>query len=189
MFGLTGRLLVQDAEALSGLDDGAFDLVYAHGVLHHTHDPVPALRQIHRVLRPDGWILLMLYHRHILKYHVCILGYLRARVLLYEVTRALGRGPNDLEPHRERLLRRGVRSLRWDEFVWHCTDGPACPLARVYSRSEARALLPPWFDELKFKVAHFPLAKVLGTFPCALEGAIARCLSWYLFVYGRCRAS
>ena len=180
---------MQDAEALSGLDDGAFDLVYAHGVLHHTPDPVPALRQIHLVLRLDGRILLMLYHRHSLKYHVRILGYLRARVLLYALTQALGRGPNDLEPHRERLLRRGGRSLRWDEFVRHYTDGPTCPLARGYSRSEARALLSPWFDELEFEVAHFPLAKVLGTFPCALEGAIARRLGWYLFVYGRRRSS
>jgi ubiquinone/menaquinone biosynthesis C-methylase UbiE len=36
------------------LDDGSFDVVYAHQVLQHLSDPVTALREMRRVLRPGG---------------------------------------------------------------------------------------------------------------------------------------
>jgi len=34
--------------------DGAFDVVHAHQVLQHLHDPVAALREMRRVVTPDG---------------------------------------------------------------------------------------------------------------------------------------
>jgi SAM-dependent methyltransferase len=36
------------------LDDATFDVVHAHQVLQHLVDPVAALRELHRVLRPGG---------------------------------------------------------------------------------------------------------------------------------------
>jgi SAM-dependent methyltransferase len=36
------------------LDDGSFDVVHAHQVLQHLTDPVGALREMRRVLAPDG---------------------------------------------------------------------------------------------------------------------------------------
>ncbi len=52
------QLRVADAEQLPH-DDGQFDLVVGHAVLHHLPEPEVALREIHRVLRPGGavWIL------------------------------------------------------------------------------------------------------------------------------------
>jgi len=44
---------VGDVYALDD-DDGSYDVVHAHQVLQHLTDPVAALRELHRVLHPDG---------------------------------------------------------------------------------------------------------------------------------------
>src|SRR5207248_281103 len=36
------------------VDDGTFDVVHAHQVLQHLHDPVKALREMKRVCKPGG---------------------------------------------------------------------------------------------------------------------------------------
>jgi ubiquinone/menaquinone biosynthesis C-methylase UbiE len=35
---------------------GTFDIVHAHQVLQHLHDPVAALREMHRMCRQGGWV-------------------------------------------------------------------------------------------------------------------------------------
>lgn len=61
-FGLRGDVRQADAEQLP-FDDAAFDLVFSWGVIHHTSDMDRALRELIRVLRPGGDLVLMLYHR------------------------------------------------------------------------------------------------------------------------------
>jgi len=41
----------------------SFDLVYCTGVLHHTGDPFGGFQSISRLVRPNGYIVLGLYHR------------------------------------------------------------------------------------------------------------------------------
>lgn len=45
-----------------GLREGAFDVVYSSGVLHHTSDPRAAFARIARLVRPGGMIVLGLYN-------------------------------------------------------------------------------------------------------------------------------
>ncbi len=47
------RFATGDVYALE-LDDGSFDVVHAHQVLQHLQEPVAALRELRRVLRPGG---------------------------------------------------------------------------------------------------------------------------------------
>jgi SAM-dependent methyltransferase len=44
--------------------DAAFDRVFTIGCLHHTGDIPRAVNEAHRVLRPGGTAVVMLYHRH-----------------------------------------------------------------------------------------------------------------------------
>src|SRR5574341_802393 len=61
--GLVTRLTRADAERLP-FADAAFDAVYSFGVLHHTPDTQAAIDEIRRVLRPGGFAVVGLYHRH-----------------------------------------------------------------------------------------------------------------------------
>ena len=49
------RVLVGDAHAMP-LEDGSVDVVHAHQVLQHVHDPVQVLAEMRRVARPGGLI-------------------------------------------------------------------------------------------------------------------------------------
>jgi ubiquinone/menaquinone biosynthesis C-methylase UbiE len=65
--GLAGNFIHHDAELLP-FPDGSFDLVYSNGVLHHTPNTATVVREIHRVLRPGGRAIVMLYAEHSLYY-------------------------------------------------------------------------------------------------------------------------
>jgi ubiquinone/menaquinone biosynthesis C-methylase UbiE len=60
---LTAELMVMNGEALQLADD-TFDFVYAHGVLQYTADPNQMVNEIHRVLRPDGQAIIMVYNTY-----------------------------------------------------------------------------------------------------------------------------
>ena len=59
--GFAPDLRVADAEQLPFPSDH-FDIVYSYGVLHHSPDTERCIAEVHRVLRPGGTALLMLYN-------------------------------------------------------------------------------------------------------------------------------
>src|SRR6266850_3995313 len=71
LFDLSGKFQTADAENLD-FANKSFDLVYSHGVLHHTPDTAKAIREVHRVLRPGGRAIVMLYHRDSYNYRINI---------------------------------------------------------------------------------------------------------------------
>ncbi len=199
--GLSGIFQVENVERLS-FSDASFDLVYSYGVLHHTPNPAAAIGELFRVLKPGGNAIVMLYHRQSFNYHVRIMGYMRLRVLLKIIARIGGgkkerlkvsgremrglRGnsnPEVWQVHHENFLREGWSYLKARNFVHHCTDGPECPLAYAYSKSEARKLFSS-FKEVELKVRHFPLRKYrLGRLvPLFIEKLLASTVGWYLIV-------
>ena len=70
--GESGNTSRGDAENLP-FSDASFDMVYSHGVLHHTPDTPRAFAEIRRVLKPGGRATIMLYHRQSYNYLINIM--------------------------------------------------------------------------------------------------------------------
>jgi ubiquinone/menaquinone biosynthesis C-methylase UbiE len=184
---------VADAEALE-FADGSFDLVYSHGVLHHTPDARAAVREIRRVLAPAGRAVVMLYHRDSYNYRVNI-GLLRragARLLKTEAGlrlahRLTGEPLESLREHAARLKEDARQYLSAGEFLSRNTDGAGNPLTRVYTRREARELFGE-FARVEFAV-HFLnkrwLPVVGPLLPRSVEARLAARWGWHLWVYAR----
>jgi ubiquinone/menaquinone biosynthesis C-methylase UbiE len=62
LHGLRSELRRADAENLP-YADATFDVVYSWGVIHHSEHPERIIAEIHRVLRPSGTFIGMLYAR------------------------------------------------------------------------------------------------------------------------------
>ena len=63
LFGLNSKLEVADAETLP-FPDNHFDVVYSWGVLLYCPNMFQAINEVHRVLKPGGEAIIMLYHKH-----------------------------------------------------------------------------------------------------------------------------
>lgn len=195
--GLPGEFRTADAENLD-FADATFDLVYSHGVLHHTPDTARAIQEVHRVLKPSGRAVVMLYHRDSYNYRVniSVLRRAGARLLHSEpglrLAHLLTREPvESLREHAARIKDDGRSYLSPGEFLSRNTDGAGNPLTRVYSRAEARALFKD-FAEVSL-ATHFLNKRwlpVLGSvLPLAAEAALAARWGWHLWVYARKAAS
>lgn len=60
---LPGYLQVMNGEALA-FEGGIFDVVYCHGVLGYTASAVKMVKELHRVLRPGGQAIMMVYNKY-----------------------------------------------------------------------------------------------------------------------------
>ncbi len=73
--GVEATLLEADGARLP-FADARFDLVYCHGVLPFTRDPAGVIAESHRVLRPGGTAIMMVYHRRSwMRLALCIPGW------------------------------------------------------------------------------------------------------------------
>ncbi|MCX5090339.1 class I SAM-dependent methyltransferase [Streptomyces sp. NBC_00365] len=160
----------------------SFDLVFSHGVLHHVPDIMAAQREIHRVLRPGGELVAMLYARWSLNYLLSI-GLLRraALAVIYPLARAgLFKPSGVVGAHVRNARRAGLCSyLRMRQFIHHNTDGPDNPHSRVYDVRTARQHFPDFSLVRVHK--HFMHAPPLPVH--ALPGG--RVAGWHLWVHMR----
>ena len=191
LLGLPGTFRTADAENLDFAND-SFDLVYSHGVLHHTPDTAQAVREIHRVLRPDGRAVVMLYHRDSYNYriNISILRRAGAHLLKSEsgikVVHSLTGEPLDsLRQHARQLKADQNGYLQSEEFLSRNTDGAGNPLARVYSRSEAKNLFKD-FSEVELRTYFLNkrwLPLVGNMLSRSMESRLAARWGWHLWIY------
>jgi 2-polyprenyl-3-methyl-5-hydroxy-6-metoxy-1,4-benzoquinol methylase len=190
--GMQGEFRMADAEHLD-FPDQSFDIVYSHGVLHHTPDIGAALREIHRVLKPRGQAIVMLYHRGSYNYRVGIrvlrragAGLLRTQSGIKIVNRLTGEPVESLREHAA-SLRTANGDLSSAELLNQSTDGAGNPLARVYSRREARELFKDFREvHLRAYFLNKRFIPLLGNLlPRKIESALASRWGWHLWIYAR----
>jgi SAM-dependent methyltransferase len=105
-----GRVeLVQGSDATTDipLEDESVDFLQALGVLHHTSEPEAIVRELHRVLRPGGRGLIMVYNRNSLWFH------------LYTA-------------YEKMIVADAFAGMDVHEAFRRNTDGPECPISRSY---------------------------------------------------------
>ena len=187
---MPGQFRVSDAERLDFTDE-SFDIVYSHGVLHHTPDIEAAVREIHRVLKPGGQAIVMLYHRGSYNYRIGIrvlrragAGLLRSESGIKIVNRLTGEPIESLREHAA-SLRNANGQLSGAELLNQSTDGAGNPLARVYSRREARELFRD-FREVELRAYFLNKRFIPGVgnlLPRTIESMLASRWGWHLWIY------
>lgn len=193
--GLAGRFVQGDAENLPFADE-SFDLVYSHGVLHHTPDTPRTIREVHRVLAPGGRAIIMLYYRNSFNYQINLrmVRRLRARLLKsplgFRLAKKIGHEPvEELQRHAE-LIRQDPHALDMQNMLNRNTDGPDNPLSQVFSRASARRLF--WqFKGVRTEVMFWNpnwLPGIGKLLPVAIENRLASLWGWHLWIYAQKRS-
>jgi SAM-dependent methyltransferase len=190
VFSLAGTALQRDATSLD-FPDSTFDVVYSFGVLHHIPEVRKAVAEIHRVLRPGGELLVMLYNRASINYAVEIMFMRKLGLSVLSVPGAIsllqriGFPRDKLERHRG--LRRQQKRMTDEEWLSRNTDGPDNPYSTVYSAAEAADLLGA-FRIIDNKVDFFDhrhwgaLGRLL---PRNLRRVLGRNWGWHRIVYAK----
>jgi ubiquinone/menaquinone biosynthesis C-methylase UbiE len=192
IFGVPGRFEVANAEECLPLPDASMDHVYSFGVIHHSPAPEKIVSEIYRVLRSGGTFTVMLYNRSSINYYVeimflrrlfkwCLLPQFMPRL----ISAITGFDRWKLEGHRDLLKKR--KNISKEEWISMNTDGPFCPLARVYNAKEAAALFCA-FNNVRQEVWEFNVDhwSVIGKFiPDSAAKWAGRHWGWHRMIYGR----
>lgn len=175
---LPHRALKQGSVLQIPYDDRSFDIVFSHGVLHHVPEIVAAQREIHRVLKPGGELIVMLYARWSLNYLVAIGIVRRLGLLALHLT---GRDPGGMYgQHLANARAMGfARYLDMANFIHRNTDGPLNPYSKVYDVATVKADFPAFEVVRSYKrFMHAPPLPVQGL-------PLAGLLGWHLWVHMR----
>jgi len=121
-------IVIQSNATSLPFKDATFDCVYSFGVLHHFPGIEAALAEIHRVLKPGGQLMVMLYHRDSLLYAYSI-------VYWHGIKEGLLK---DMSPD--------------DLLSCYSERNEGCPYTRAYTKQEAQELFSSRFRQVTTEV-------------------------------------
>lgn len=187
-FGLLGTVKESSATNVF-LEENSVDIVYSFGVLHHIPDVNAAIDEIKRVLKPGGELLIMMYNRDSINYHVEI-KFLRKIVLqilnvpgFIYLFKLIGLPEKKLRRHAE--IYRLYGNLGDQEWLNRNTDGPDNPYSQVYNAQEVEKLLAGF--DIKRNEVYFFDSRHWGIFGRVLPKSIVTFLGkrwgWHRMVY------
>ncbi len=190
---LEGRFVQGDAEDLP-FADGAFDLVYSHGVLHHTPDTARTIREVYRVLAPGGRASIMLYYRDSFNYqfNLRLVRRLRAYLLgtrggVKLARRIFGESEEKLQRHAELVKQDPAAYLEMQNILNRNTDGPDNPLSQAFSKQSARRMFEQ-FRDVKLEIMFWNPKWLPGLgklIPESIEDWLASHWGWHLWIHAQ----
>lgn len=141
-------------------DDDYFDIVFSHGVLHHVPEIKQAQKEIHRVLKSSGALVVMFYAKWSLNYLAAISVVRRLGLLGIYTSGANVSGI--YRQHLENAKKRGLWNyLKMENFIHTNTDGPLNPYSKVYDITEVEKDFPDFkIVESRKNFMHAPPLKV-----------------------------
>lgn len=158
--------------------DKSFDKVYSCGVLHHVPEIQQAQKEINRVLKPNGELIVMLYAKVSLNYLFSIFVLRRLVMAVLYLTGVKGKPGSKIAQHLENARKDGLFNyLRMKHFIHRNTDGPLNPYTKVYT-----------FREVKHDFPDFVVMKAYKSFmhapPLPIHGMPFRhVFGWHLWVH------
>ena len=158
-----------------------FNIIYSHGVLHHSSNLNTALSNIKKYLKKDGKLIIMLYNKDSFNYWFRIQFYFRIKFLFSLLKKKLGLKNDKIwSQHVNNYLKLGPKYFSWSNWPHRCTDGPNCSVANIYSKKEMQAiLLKNKFKIIKMTTAHFSFSN--GKMK-RIETFFAKYLGFYQFI-------
>ena len=139
---LKADLSLQNAEKTS-FEDESFDHVNCQGVIHHTPDTHAAVKEISRILKPNGSASISVYYRNV---------FLRAWPILRSLGWLVSMLGGKLKGRgREKIY----RESNVDEIV-RLYDGVENPIGKSYSQKQLLELLDPYFSVEETYLHFFP---------------------------------
>ena len=194
LFDLTYKeLRVENAEELS-LPDESFDIVYSNGVLLTSPRIEKIVGHIHRVLKPGGQAVIMLYHKDSLNYNLSIRFIRRLGIFFLffpfvdrVVSSLTGEPLNRLNKHKRNLRAQGLSYLKLENFIHKATDGPDNPYTSVWTKEDCDRLFAS-FRQIRYETwfineRHFPIVRYL--IPRKLKRKIENRWGWNLLIFAK----
>jgi ubiquinone/menaquinone biosynthesis C-methylase UbiE len=173
--------------------DDFFDIVYSHGVIHHSPEIQQITREIHRVLKPGGQAVIMLYHKTSFNYYISIAFVRRLGLLLLLafpwidklISKATGESIERINKHKLNFRAEGWSYLKMENFIHRSTDGPDNVHASVWTKRTAGRLFSD-FSHCRFAVHFLNERHLMGLqkiLPASFKKWLARRYGWHLWIF------
>jgi ubiquinone/menaquinone biosynthesis C-methylase UbiE len=172
--------------------DNYFDVVYSHGVIHHSPQIQQIVAEIHRVLKPGGRIVLMLYYKNSYNYYISIAFIRRIGLLFLKVfpflaklvSKLTGESVERINRHKYYLKKDGLSYLSMKTFIHHSTDGPDNVYSSVWTKRSSKQLLSA-FKNPETAVHFLNERHLMGLqylLPASFKRFLARRYGWHLWI-------
>jgi ubiquinone/menaquinone biosynthesis C-methylase UbiE len=183
-------LKVMNAEKIE-FEDNTFDIVFSHGVIHHSPAITDVIKEIHRVLKKGGIAIIMLYHKNSLNYQVSIKIIRRAGIFLLYVpgmskiiSKLTGEPLDRLNKHKENIKKTGLGYLNMKNFIHKSTDGPDNVFSSVFTEKDSNRMFNDFVKmKYSFHYVNFRHLPFLYILPKSARKYLESKFGWHMWIY------